>query len=88
MAKLADALDSGSSARKGVRVQIPPSAPNFFLRSYQGFRRDSAAFLGSGGTSLPLLQFDPQANVKIDLDEVKEIRGAWAYGHARAVSAL
>ena len=28
MAKLADALDSGSSARKGVRVQIPPSAPN------------------------------------------------------------
>ena len=28
VAKLADALDSGSSARKGVRVQIPPSAPN------------------------------------------------------------
>ena len=27
VAKLADALDSGSSARKGVRVQIPPSAP-------------------------------------------------------------
>ena len=27
MAELADALDSGSSARKGVRVQIPPSAP-------------------------------------------------------------
>ncbi len=29
VAKLADALDSGSSARKGVRVQIPPSAPPF-----------------------------------------------------------
>ncbi len=27
VAKLADALDSGSSARKGVRVQIPASAP-------------------------------------------------------------
>ena len=27
MAELADALDSGSSARKGVRVQIPASAP-------------------------------------------------------------
>ena len=24
---MADALDSGSSARKGVRVQLPPSAP-------------------------------------------------------------
>jgi hypothetical protein len=88
VAKLADALDSGSSARKGVRVQIPASAPPSLPRFYQGFRRYSAAFLGSGGTSLPLLQLDPQANVKIDLDEVKEIRGAWAYGHARAVSAL
>ena len=28
MAELADALDSGSSARKGVGVQIPPSAPD------------------------------------------------------------
>ena len=27
VAELADALDSESSARKGVRVQIPPSAP-------------------------------------------------------------
>ena len=36
VAKLADALDSGSSARKGVRVQIPPSAPTHFPRSYQG----------------------------------------------------
>src|SRR2546427_3867216 len=27
VAELADALDSGSSARKGVRVQIPASAP-------------------------------------------------------------
>ena len=27
VAELADALDSGSSARKGVGVQIPPSAP-------------------------------------------------------------
>ena len=36
VAKLADALDSGSSARKGVRVQIPPSAPNFLPRCYQG----------------------------------------------------
>ena len=40
VAKLADALDSGSSARKGVRVQIPPSAPNeapmpFTLRSFR-----------------------------------------------------
>ena len=42
MAKLADALDSGSSARKGVRVQIPPSAPHeapmpFTLRPYRRF---------------------------------------------------
>src|SRR5205814_6780119 len=29
VAELADALDSGSSARKGVGVQIPPSAPRF-----------------------------------------------------------
>jgi hypothetical protein len=35
VAKLADALDSGSSARKGVRVQIPPSAPTIIPRSYQ-----------------------------------------------------
>ena len=28
VAELADALDSGSSARKGVRVQIPASAPS------------------------------------------------------------
>jgi hypothetical protein len=27
VAELADALDSGSSGRKAVRVQIPPSAP-------------------------------------------------------------
>ena len=27
VAELADALDSGSSARKGVGVQVPPSAP-------------------------------------------------------------
>ena len=34
VAKLADALDSGSSAPWGVRVQIPPSAPtSLFLRS-------------------------------------------------------
>jgi hypothetical protein len=31
VAKLADALDLGSSARKGVGVQVPPSAPNFFV---------------------------------------------------------
>lgn len=30
VAELADALDSGSSARKGVRVQIPASAPHQF----------------------------------------------------------
>ena len=36
VAKLADALDSGSSARKGVRVQIPASAPPIPVRSYQG----------------------------------------------------
>ncbi len=35
VAKLADALDSGSSARKGVRVQIPASAPHLLSRSYQ-----------------------------------------------------
>jgi hypothetical protein len=29
VAELADALDSGSSARKGVRVQIPASAPPY-----------------------------------------------------------
>ena len=28
MAKLADALDLGSSVRKDVWVQVPPSAPN------------------------------------------------------------
>ena len=31
VAELADALDSGSSARKGVRVQIPASAPTQLL---------------------------------------------------------
>jgi len=36
VAELADALDSGSSARKGVRVQIPASAPSPWCRSYQG----------------------------------------------------
>ena len=40
VAKLADALDSGSSARKGVRVQIPPSAPNsLFHAPIKGFMR-------------------------------------------------
>ena len=36
----------------------------------------------------PRCQLDGQVNVRIDLDEVKARRGAWAYGHARAVSAL
>ncbi len=35
VAELADALDSGSSALTGVRVQIPASAPTLFPRSYQ-----------------------------------------------------
>jgi hypothetical protein len=34
VAELADALDSESSARKGVRVQIPPSAPVHILTTY------------------------------------------------------
>jgi hypothetical protein len=29
VAELADALDSGSSARKGVGVRVPPSAPRY-----------------------------------------------------------
>ncbi len=33
VAELADALDSGSSALRGVRVQIPPSAPIAYLPS-------------------------------------------------------
>jgi hypothetical protein len=33
VAELADALDSGSSARKGVGVQIPPSAPSILPSS-------------------------------------------------------
>jgi hypothetical protein len=40
VAELADALDSGSSARKGVRVQIPASAPYFFpsaIKPISGF---------------------------------------------------
>ena len=36
VAKLADALDSGSSARKGVRVQIPASAPQHLTLPNQG----------------------------------------------------
>ena len=32
VAELADALDSGSSALTGVRVQIPASAPFLFKR--------------------------------------------------------
>ena len=39
VAKLADALDSGSSARKGVRVQIPPSAPHHFPLHFKGVER-------------------------------------------------
>ena len=35
VAELADALDSGSSARKGVGVQVPPSAP-MILRDLAG----------------------------------------------------
>jgi hypothetical protein len=31
VAELADALDSGSSARKGVGVRVPPSAPSSYL---------------------------------------------------------
>ncbi len=34
VAELADALDSGSSARKGMGVQVPPSAPALPLPSY------------------------------------------------------
>jgi hypothetical protein len=53
-----------------------------------GLRRCSAVLLGSGGASRPIFQLDPQVNVRIGVNEVKEILGAWAYGHARAVSAL
>jgi hypothetical protein len=34
VAELADALDSGSSARKGVRVQIPASAPTILSSKF------------------------------------------------------
>jgi hypothetical protein len=37
VAKLADALDLGSSVRKDVWVQVPPSAPN---------KKDPQAFAG------------------------------------------
>ena len=39
VAKLAGALDSGSSARKGVRVQIPASAPPFPFAPIKWFQR-------------------------------------------------
>ena len=35
MAELADALGSGSSGRKAVRVQIPPSAPRFIFTDFR-----------------------------------------------------
>lgn len=47
VAELADALDSGSSARKGVRVQIPASAPPHNRLSYQGFHRFKPSFMRS-----------------------------------------
>jgi hypothetical protein len=43
VAKLADALDSGSSARKGVRVQIPASAPHIILSPIKEFHRFRAS---------------------------------------------
>ncbi len=33
VAELVDALDSGSSARKGVGVRVPSSAPNAFFKT-------------------------------------------------------
>ena len=53
MAKLADALDLGSSVRKDVWVQVPPSAPKIkdpqraglfhFVKSYLLFQCTSAS---------------------------------------------
>ena len=37
VAKLADALDLGSSVRKDVWVQVPPSAPKEKTREYRVF---------------------------------------------------
>ena len=53
VAKLADALDSGSSARKGVRVQIPPSAPHQPVLAPRVFHRVSPI---SNGPTLPCVQ--------------------------------
>ncbi len=33
VAELADALDSGSSGRKAMGVQVPPSAPTTYIKT-------------------------------------------------------
>jgi hypothetical protein len=38
--------------------------------------------------TIPVVSRIVESKVKIDLEEVNTRRGAWAYGHARAVSAL
>ena len=51
MAELADALDLGSSARKGVGVQIPPFAPTNSLQLSDSYNR--------------LMPFPMQPNIKL-----------------------
>jgi hypothetical protein len=38
VAELADAQDLGSCGRKAVGVQLPPSAPDFYLSAYRSSR--------------------------------------------------
>ena len=45
MVELADALDSGSSVRKDVRVRIPPSAPRLTARRKASYKRFASFYL-------------------------------------------
>src|SRR5881409_3983924 len=53
VAELADALDSGSSARKGVGVQIPPSAPSSIGAAGREAAQDGSTRRPRPGTAEP-----------------------------------
>ena len=59
VAELADALDSGSSARKGVGVQIPPSAP---VKS-RGYREIAVTFFYASTSLVSMKKIAPRFSI-------------------------